>query len=434
MTAWRPRTGVLALVVVAGCSGGGTGVPAPPATAVRPVTDTIQGQAFTDDYRWLEEQESPDVRAWIDAQNANADLILGQTPADPAVRARLLALSDAPDIGRVQKGGDFEYFSLRRRGDGLAAIYRRPAAPDTDVDPAAPYDLVIDPRPMSEDLSTSVDLVAVAPDGSRLIYGVRDGGQDERTLVVRDLATGADTERFPNALYDSVSLAKDGSGFYYVRRSRETGARVRFHPWGAPIEGDEVIFGEGYGPTAFVSMAQSDDGSRFLFTVQHGWASNEVWFQDVAAGTPAAPLVRGLAAHFNARFVDDAVWMRTDYEAPLGRVVAVDPAAPAPEHWRTVVAEQEDALEDYVRIGDRIYGTYIHEASSRILLFDEAGRARGELELPPMVSASLAPEGEGRARLTVQSFTQPSTVYSVDLATRERHVVQPPEVEWDASG
>jgi prolyl oligopeptidase len=428
----RSLIGVLAAVWGVACGPSG---PQPPATAARPVVDEIHGERFTDPYRWLEEQDHADVRAWIDAQNQYADLILARTPADPALVDRLRAL-DAPDAGRPQRGGDFEYFTLRRAGEELAAIYRRPrpTVPESDIDPAGVYERIVDPGSMSQDGSVSVDLLAVAQDGARLIYAVRDGGQDERSLRVMDLTTKAESERFPNALWDSVSLKRDGTGFHYVRRSRQSGARVRFHPWGANPDEDPVLFGEGYGPTAFVSLAQSDDGSRFLYTVQHGWARSDVWVQDVKAGSPPRPLVRGLDAHCFPRFVEGAIWMRTDYEAPMGRVVIVDPARPEPGHWRTVIAEREDYLEDFARIDGRIFATYVRDASNRIRIFDESGADQGEMELPPRVSASIRGDGPGRAELTIQSFTTPSTAYAVNLATGERTLKPPAPVAWNAAG
>ena len=213
---------------------------APPRTDVRPVTDVIHGVTFVDPYRWLEEQASPDVRRWIEAQNGYAERMLSRSPERPTLEATLRRLMDRPDVGPGRRGGGYEYFTLRRRGDEQAAIYRRPvpATPGERIDPDGRYELVIDPRPLSPGLTSSLDVIAVTPPGDRLIYGIRDGGQDEREIVVRDLKAMKDVERLPSALYDSVTLRVDGKGFYYVRRSRETGARVRSHDWGAPLVKD----------------------------------------------------------------------------------------------------------------------------------------------------------------------------------------------------
>ncbi len=420
--------------------------PPPPLTAVRPVTDRINGVEFVDPYRWLEEQNAPEVRQWLAAQNAYADAVLGRSSEGAALRNRLRRLMDRPDIGRAQRGGSFEYFTLRRPGEEQAAIYRRPPPPTRGepIDPAGRYEMVVDPTRLSAGLTTALDVLAVTPDGSRMIYGVRDGGQDERALVVRDLKSMTDVERFSAALYDSVSLRKDDVGFFYVRRSRESGARVRFHAWGQPIESDEVLFGDGYGPTSFVSMTQNDDGSRFLFTVQHGWARSEVWIKDAASSAPPLAIVKDVDAHFYPRFVKQSVWMRTDFDAPMGRVVAVDLAAPADRaRWRTVLPARSDVLEDFALIGQRVYATYLRDASNRIVSFEAAAMEKAteaatpgaaEIDGADFTTASIRAEGDNAAILALESFISPETTYRLDLATGARTIDQAATISWDGSG
>jgi prolyl oligopeptidase len=423
----------LALAVLWSASSGANG-PRAPLTEIRPVIDRIHDVDFVDPYRWLEQQEAPEVRRWIDAQNAYADAVLARSGERRALERLVGRFMDRPDVGRAQRGGSLEYFTLRRVGEEQAALYRRPApaARGTRIDPAASYEKIVDPARLSPGLTTSVDVLAVTPDGAKLLYSVRDGGQDEREIVVRDLASMTDIERFPPALYDSVSLREDGAGFFYVRRSRETGARVRFHAWGTPIDRDAVLFGEGYGPTAFVSMTQSEDASRFLFTVQHGWARSEVWLKDATTNAPPVAVVRDAAAHFYPRFVKDTVWMRTDLDAPLGRVVAVDAAAPGDRgRWQTVLPEQSDTLEDFALIGERVYGTYLRGASNRILSFDLDGTRRGEVPVPDLMTAAIRAERDNAATLTLESFTSPETSYRIDLASGARTLDEGPRVDWD---
>ncbi len=145
-------------------------------------------------------------------------------------------------------------------------IYRRPAPPDGEVPPIdaeAAYEVVLDPHPMSADLTTRVDILSPSPEGKYLLYSVRDGGEDEIEVRVRDLEAGADLpDRLPRALYDSVFFSKDGEGFYYTHRSRETGSRVRFHRLGSPMDEDRILFGEGIAPTSFVETLELEDGER----------------------------------------------------------------------------------------------------------------------------------------------------------------------------
>jgi prolyl oligopeptidase len=401
-----------------------------PKTEIRPVTDVMHGASFVDPFRWLEAQDAPEVRRWIDEQNAHAEAILARTTDRASFRQSLRRLMDRPDIGPARRGGGYEYFTLRRPGDEQAGIYRRPIPKRGErIDPLATYERIVDPAALSAGLTTSLDVLAVTPSGDRLIYTVRDGGQDERELVVRDLKAMQDVERFPNALYDGVTLRHDGTGFYYVRRSRESGARVRTHAWGAPVESDSIVFGDGYGPTAFVSVAATDDQTRFLFTVQHGWARSEVWVQE--GSSRPQPVLRDVPAHAYPRFVRDEVWIRTNLDAPMGRVVAIDRAAPADRSkWRTVIAEQPDVLEDFVVVGDRVYAMYLHDVSSRILVFDRQGARTGELDVPDFTTASVRGEGE-QALLTQESFTAPESTYRLN-ADGTRTVSEPPWLTWDA--
>ena len=434
-------SGIAALVA---CGRPAPPPPMAPVTRVETVVDTIQGETFPDPYRWLEDQRAPETRGWIAAQEAYTNAVLPRDGARRALEGRLTVLMNRAEIGAPRRGGAFEYFTLRRVGDPLAAIYRRPApaapaagttADRAPIDPAVTYEVVVDPRPLSADQTTRVELVSVDRQGRYLIYAVRDGGQDEHTLHIRDLTSGRDLDdTFPPALYSSIVPTAAGDGFYYSLRSRQTGARIRKHLWASDTATDTLVFGEGYGPTAFVSVLQSDDGRWLVFTAQHGWASTDVFALDTRAprATPIE-IARGLDARFYPRFVNGELWMRTDFEAPRNRVVAVSLARPARTAWREVVAEQPEVLEDVTVIDGAIYAQLLHEAANRIVRFDIDGTRRDELPVPPMHSASLRGDGPGHAVLTLESFAAPETSWRVDLASGARTVDRAAEIPYDGT-
>ncbi len=413
----------------------------PPPTRVEEVTDVLHGVPIVDPYRWLEDQASPETRAWVDAQNRYAEAIVGRTPLRAKLEVRVRALMDQPEVGTPMRGGDFEYFMLRRKGQELAVVCRRqvPKGPDGQprrerIDPAAACEVVLDPHPMSPDRTTRVELLAVERDGRRLLYAVRDGGQDEVAIRARDLAAGVDLpDVLPPALYSSVAFAGDGSGFFYSRRSRQTGARIFFHRWGTPVETDRVLFGEGYGPTAFVSMTEAEGGRYRIYTVQHGWVRTEVYLEDTR-GSGIRPVVTDADARFYPRWVDGELWMRTNLDADRNRIVAVHPARLAREQWRTVIPESDDVIEEFAVIEGKVYVTYLHDASNRVHIFEKDGAPAGALPVPPFHSASVRSGGPGELLLTLRSFTTPETVWRVNLATGERVVEDAPEIPWDGSG
>lgn len=429
------RMPVLVAAVIAPLAPMAAASQATPPTRATPTVDTLHGIAVEDRFRWLESQTSPDVLAWIEAQNRYALQVLGpDTPGRRALGTRLRELMDVPQSSPPRRGGDHEYFTLRRKGEEVAAIYRRRWAPEAGrIVPDAQYERVVDPLALRADGTTSVAIEALSPDGSLLMYSVRDGGPDEITVRLRDLRTGRDLpDSLPRALYAALSFAPDGRGIYYVHRSRYEGPRFRYHRLGTSPGSDSLIYGEFLPPTHFLGVATAREGKVRIYTIGHGWARNEIVLEDTRTGTRTR-ITEGLDAHFTAQVVDDELWMRTDLDAPRGRIVAVDFANPRREAWRTVIPEGEDVIDAFALIDGRLYVTYLRNASHRIAAFTRDGAPAGELPVPPHATVALRAGGRGTALLTVTGFAQPSVTYAVDLASGARTVDEASLIPFDTA-
>ena len=425
------------LTLVLAC---GSPYPPPPETVRDPVVDTLHGVAIADDYRWLEDQDSPETRAWIAAQNAYAEQIVGDTPLRSELEGRLRELMDVQGAVFPRRAGDYEYFSLRKPGREVAAIYRRPAPEEREdgpMDPAGDFEVVIDPLDIHPDGTTGVSIRDFSPDGNLMLYAIRDGGQDELMIRVRDLTTGEDLpDRLPNFLYGSTFFDPQGTGFYYTWRSREVGPRVRHHTLGTDIDQDTELFGEGHGPEKFINVTQiTEDGDgRYLFyAVQHGWARTDVYLQDLSAGGGPEPIVVGAPARFSPRFVRGELYLLTNVDAPNRRVMAVDLNRPDPANWREVIAETDDLLTGYQMIDGQIYADYLHNVSSRIVRYDMDGTMTGEIPIPEHHVATLRSWGEGAGLLTLMSLVTPSHILKIDLETMETEEWLPSAVPFNGA-
>ncbi|MFN8573234.1 MAG: prolyl oligopeptidase family serine peptidase [Gemmatimonadaceae bacterium] len=408
----------------------------PPSTRTVTAADTMHGEVVADPYKWLEDQSSADVRSWIAAQAAYADSIVGSTPQRAELQKRFRELMDVPNAGAPRKAGDWEYFTLRKKGDEVAAIYRRkPPATPTPVDPQGTYEKVLDPIALRADGTTSIEIQGFSPDGKLLLYSIRDGGPDEVSVHVRDLIKGSDLpDSLPWALYASISFDENAKGMYYVHRSRTVGPRFKHHVFGTDVATDAVLFGDGYAPTAFLNVSLLEGGKRRLYTVGHGWARNDVFLQDVAKGGAITTIAKDLPAHFSPQFVDGTLWMRTDLDAPKGRLATVDLAKPEPANWHTVIPEGSDVLDGFTTIDGKLYVTFIHDVANQIKVYTKDGKPAGDVAVPPMSSANIRGNGKGKALLTINGFAQPTITYSVDLATGAREVWEKNETPFDTTG
>ena len=409
--------------------------PPPPATRVETVVDTFHGVEIADDYRWLEDQESPETRAWIDAQNAYTESVLADRPERAAIAQRLDELMRIDRISSPTQRGNRYFIWKKRADDDLWIHYVREGLDGEDR-------VLLDPHLLSEDNTTAVSVDDISLDGTIMVYGIRRGGTDETELRVMDVDSGEDLPvRFPTALYRGVTLAPDGTGFYYNLQERDTGTRVRYHELGTDPADDPVVFGEGYGPGAWIWTDISDSGRFLIFTVSHGWDRTELHLQDLKESRPITTLADDLDAEFFSAFAGDRLFVQTTWQAPKKRILEVDLNQPSswekgPETWKEVVPEGEDAIEGFSLVGGQLFVRTLHNVNSKIERFSLDGTSLGELELPGVGTAGT-PSGHWTGQsafFSFRSFTTPATTYRYDVASQTSEVWSQAEVPFDATG
>ena len=385
----------------------------PPATRVDDFKEVLHGVEIPDPYRWLEDQESPETRRWIDAQNAYSHGVLESLPARGAIRRRLEELLSIDRIGMPMERGGRYLFERKGAHEEVWTLYQRRGREGRD-------EVLIDPRTLAADGTASVETLDLSQDGKLLAYGIRHGGEDEVELRLKDLDTGKDlAERFPRGLYRGVVLLPDASGFYYNLQDRETGTLTYYHAIGSDRAKDIEVFGRGYGRDKWLgAMGASGDGRYVLFVVNHGWGRTEMYLQDRTAGGPVKTLANDLDAHFNVQIAGDQLYAATVWQASNGRIVAIDLKNPAREKWRELVPAGPDPIQGYALAGGKLLVHYLHDVTSRVAIFALDGKPLGELALPGIGSVSgLEGRWDGdELFFDFQSFTVPPTVFRYSVA------------------
>jgi len=401
------------------------------------VVDEYHGTQVADPYRWLEDPDSPESRAWIEAENELTNGWLAEVPARAAIEAKLTALWSYERFGMPARHGE-HYFYSYDDGEMDQPVLCRVA------DLAAQPEVVLDPNTFSEDGTVSLGGTSFSEDGRYLAYGLSDGGSDWRTWYVRDLDTGTDLEdRLEWAKFTSPAWTHDGAGFFYGRfpetddrlQAQNENQRVYYHRIGTEQSEDALVYEDPEHPRRMASPVVTDDGRYLLFYMRDGTSRNNgLYVRDL--GRDGAELVR-LFDEFDASYVPIAnegalLWIRTDKDAPRGRVVQVDarrPGGPMIE----VVPEREEALQGVSRVGDKLFASYLVHAKTLVRIHALDGKPEGELELPGIGSASGfggKPE-DTETFFSFTSFTTPAAIYRYDLASGESSVFKRPEIPFD---
>ena len=400
--------------------------PPPVPTRKQDVVDTLHGVAVADPYRWLEEGAAPEVQAWTAAQNALTKKALDAYPGREALAARFWQLYEIGSLGTPfprRHGKRTRLFYTRRDGkQNQPVLYVRDGIDGADRP-------LVDVNGTVAGSTRALDWWYPSDDGARVAYGVSDAGSEESVLRVRDVETGRDLpDEIPRTRHCGLAWAPDGHGFYYTRYPAPGEVptadlpyhrTVFFHRLGDDPARDSKLFGDRPDKTDWPEVELSPDGRWLAITVNQGWSKSEVYLVDTrAAGAPAPiPVATGEDARFQViQALDDRLFLFTTTGAPRGRVFAVDPAHPQRAHWREVIKESDDVLEQAVYFRGGLAAVYLHDAAARLRLYAADGAPRGEVALPALGTLTGISGARDAAQLFYgfTSFFTPTAVYAVD--------------------
>ena len=410
------------------------------------VTETIHGHLVRDPYRWLEDPDSDETKAWLTAQDAlyaeQAELV---RPQREALAARITELLGAGEAGLPRWRGERQFFTRRRGGQEHAVLYT--AAPGEGER------VLIDPMAVDPSGTTTLDDWRPDKEGRLLAYQLSRGGSEESVLLVMDVATGTDVDGpIDRCRYSDVAWLPGGDAFYYCRRlapdqvpagEQQYHRRVYLHRVGALADDDVLIFGAGRDKTSYYSFSVSRDGRWLQLAAAAGTAPrDDLWLADLAASSAARPALSVVQEGADAQTYgevgnDGRLYLLTDRDAPRGRLVVADPAAPGYENWRDLVAQDPEAvLTGYAILDGQeltrglLLCSWTRHAIGEVTVHDLAdGTALGTVPLPGLGTvAGLAerPEGGHEAWISYTDYRTPAMVLRFD--GRDSSVR-----EWDRS-
>ena len=311
----------------------------PPASRRGDEGDVYHGVTVPDPYRWLEDGDSPDTRAWVAAHFQRTRQALDALPVRGRWHERLSALVALPTTLAVQVAGPHLFTLERPAGADQYVLALRSA-----LDPTVPVRVLVDPAAMAADAAVAIDWYHPSHDGSLVAYGLSEGGTENSVLHVMRVATGEVLPvRIPNTRAASVAWLPDGSGFWYVRYpdGDEYHRHVRFHRLGDDPSADPVVWDRLPTPQTWCDVSASRDGRWVLVHAMVGWSQVDVHLLDTTTGEWSV-VVEEVEAQTSLQFDGDSLVGVTTRDALNGRVVRASLAAPA--DWTTVVAERPDTV------------------------------------------------------------------------------------------
>ncbi|MCQ3831144.1 S9 family peptidase [Microbulbifer elongatus] len=410
-----------------------------PQTRKDEVVDTYFGTEVADPYRWLEDDRSEETEAWVKAQNQVTFGYLDQIPYRDTLKQRLEALWNYEKVGSPFTEGDYTYFY---RNDGLQnqyVVWRKKGDGDAEI--------FLDPNTFSEDGTTSLATLKFSKDGSIAAYSVSEGGSDWRKIYIIDAESKKVLEEpLVDVKFSGISW-KGNEGFYYSSYDKPEGSelsaktdqhKLYFHKLGQPQAKDTLIFGGiDEEKRRYVSGYVTEDDRFLVISGATSTSGNDLFIQDLSKAD--APLVPVLTDFDSDTYVLDnqgsKLFLVTNRDAPNKKIVTVDAANPAPEHWQDFIPETENVLTASTG-GGYLFAEYMVDALSKVYQYDYNGKQVREIALPGPGSASSL-SGKHEDETLYYSFTNyktPSTIFAFDVKKGESRVYRESGAQFDPAG
>ena len=394
--------------------------------------DTYFGVKVSDPYRWLEDETSAETKAWVDSQNKVTFAYLEKIPYREKLKARLTELLNYPRINAPFRRGDTYFFS---KNDGLqnqSVYYIQKGLNGTPEE-------FLDPNKFSADGTSTLSAFSLSKDGKYLAYGTSRGGSDWVELHVMEVAT---KKLLPDHLkwMKASGVSWQGDGFYYSRypepeKGRELSFKnefqtVYFHKVGTSQADDVLVYEDRQNPQRFQNVGTTEDERFAILNISErgkGKRGNAVFYKDLSAGDKTFSPIVGEIGDNNFGIIDnvgDKFLVRTDKNAPNGRVVLVDPKNPDEKNWKEVLPERAEPLQGVGTAGGKLFASWRKDVATRAYVFSLTGQLENEIPLPGLGTAG----GFGGLNddkfvfYDFTSFNVPRTIYKYDIATKESTV------------
>jgi prolyl oligopeptidase len=416
--------------------------------------DDYFGTKVADPYRWLENADAADTRAWVEAENKVTFGYLGTIAERKPIEALLTKLWNYERYGVPSRQGGWYVFTHNEGLQPQSIIYR---AKSLDAAP----EVLLDPNKLSADGSVAIADATFTDDGKYMAYAIQASGSDWIEWHVREVATARD---LPDVIkwskFSGAAWKKDGSGFFYSRYDAPaagqelTGVnkdqKLYFHALGSPQEKDTLVYARPDKPDWGLGADVTDDGRYLVIAQSEGTENkNRVFLEDLrtasggrgASAPPRAAPIEPFLNDFDAEYTvvgndGDRFYVKTDKGAPRGRLVAIDRGRPAASNWKVLIPEGpgKEVLSNVTMVADRFVAIWQTDAHEQVKIYNLEGQMQREVALPGLgtVGGFSGRRAHKEGFYGYTSFTYPTTIYRYDFAAGRSDVFKKPKTPFNA--
>ena len=411
-----------------------------PETKKIPVTDIYFDESVTDDYRWLEDDNSDDTKKWVINQNNTTFKYLDEIPFRNDLKVRLEQLWDYEKISAPFKEGQYTYFY---KNDGLqnqSILYRENNKNNAEV--------FLDPNSFSKDGTTSLSTLSFSKTGDLVAYSISEGGSDWRKIIVMN-ATNKKIigDTLVDVKFSGIQWKLD-EGFFYSSYDKPKGSelsdmtdqhKLYYHKLGTKQSEDILVYGgENDQKHRYVGAKVSDNGKYLFISASKTTSGNISFLKDLNLNLKTSPLIRVDENYQTDSYLlhsdGERLYIVTNSNAPNQKLIVVNARKPQEKYWKDFIPEGKYVLSPTAG-GGYFFARYIADVITKVIQYDMDGVNMGEIELPGLGTAS-GWSGKKDQEVLYFSFTNyhsPSQIYSYNPKTKTSIKYWEPRIDFDSN-
>jgi oligopeptidase B len=407
--------GILAAILILMAAETST-LPAPPVAKKVPKVTEIHGRKLVDNYFWLRDKTNPEVKAYLEAENAYTDAVMRATePLQRKLYDEMLGRIKETDVEVPYQDGGYLYYSRTEAGKQYPILCRKKGSLN------APEEIVLDVNELAKGQAfMSLATYQVSEDGNLLAYTTDNTGFRQYTLGVKDLRTGEQLADHAERV-GSVVWANDNKTIFYTVEDATTKRQYRLyrHTVGT-TRPDDLIYDEK--DERFEVDAWKTRSKAYIFLVVASATTSEVRY--IPADQPGSPWKvmepRQQGVEYYADHNGDSFYLRVNDTGRNFRLVKAPAADPRRQNWQEVVAQRPDVkleetnfFKDYYVLYERENGlpqirvTDLRNGQSRRIEFPEPAYDTGNYENREYDTKKF--------RYVYESFVTPHSIFEYDM-------------------
>jgi oligopeptidase B len=412
-------------------------IPAPPIARADRTETTLHGHTLVDDYAWLREKDSPEVHAYLEAENAYTEAVMAPTATlQTELYDEMLSHIKQTDVSVPSEENNYWYYTRTSEGAQYPVYCRKPGTRATYEQ--FPEQIVLDVEELAKHESfMSIGTLTVSDDGALAAYSVDTKGFRQYTLQIKDLSTGAVLPEQVERV-GSVVWASDNRTLFYTVEDEEQKRQYRLyrHTLGTP-HADDVLIHEEQDERFNLGAGRTRDG-QYIILESASHIASQAWLipANAPASAPAliAPLREGVEYYPDHRY--GLLYIRTNDTGRNFRLVTAPVADPT--NWQELIGARADVmLEDVSLFANFAVASERYDGLEHLRVLHFAGQGpafarEDQIRFPePAYSVHLAGNrmfAADHLRYAYQSLVTPASVYEYDLRSTVSTLLKQQEV------